>query len=415
MIFCILTNLITNTTTKVTKINFPMLKAILYFVIVFIFTQCTLKKNEEPKSKAEIFSDSLAKIYKIDPKKVNSLDTFITHLYQKGGINGNLLVAENGVIIYQKSLGLANKIGQIPLALNTKFQLASVSKQFTAIAILQLAERKKLDINSPVYTILPEFPFDSTITIRSLLCHSSGIPNYIYALDLYFDKQKPIDNQQVSFLMKTYKPGINYLPNTHFNYNNSNYMYLALIVEKISKMPFRDYAQKYLFEPAGMQNTFYYNAQTFSNQKNIATGYDERNQAVQPDYLDDVVGDKGIYSTVHDLYLWNMALINEKIVLKASLLNAFKPKMNYKYLTDNNYGYGWRLKLLPDSSWQVYHGGWWHGFKNYTTFWPQNNSMIIFLGNSAKTDLQFVQQINAFLKPEYTDFYLKDQKEETKE
>ncbi len=402
-----------------TNINIKMNKAFWLFILTFniVFYQCKTKKSEVviPKTDAEIISDSLAKIYKIDTKKVYAIDTLIQNNYAKGLFNGNVLIAENGVIIYQKALGSANLATKDSLKLQTRFQLASVSKQFTAVAILQLAEQKKLDLKTPVYKVIPEFPFDSTITIHSLLCHSSGIPNYIYALDLFMDKKKPVNNQQVSSLMAQYKPGINYIANTHFNYNNSNYMYLALIVEKISKIPFRKYIQTNIFDKANMKNTFYYDTTGFTQQKNLATGYDSHNQAIAPDYLDQVVGDKGIYSTIQDLYHWNMALFNAKLLNKRTLQNAFSPKMNYDHLKDNNYGYGWRLKLLPDSTWQVYHGGWWHGFRNYTTIWPQNNTMVIILGNFANKDLAFVKQLSAILKPEYADFYLEKEKETDKE
>ncbi len=327
-------------------------------------------------------------------------------LFQNGVFNGNVLVSEKGHVIYKGSFGYKNLLTKEQLAIDSPFQLASVSKQFTAVAIMQLQEKGLLKYVDPVYKHVPSFPFDSSITIFSLLTHSSGIPNYIYCLDKVYDKTKPLTNKMVVELMAQYKPGINYLPNARFNYNNSNYMYLAYIVEKISGLNFRKYAQKHLFEPAGMKNTFIYDPNYPEKVKNAAKGFDTPSRQSAIDYLDGVVGDKGIYSTVNDLLLWDNALNSNKLLKEETLSEALKPKLNFKNLETKNYGFGWRINRLPDSSLQTFHTGWWHGFKNFYLHDAKTNSVIICLSNQANGYIPNMKKVEAILYPEKRKYFI---------
>ncbi len=321
-------------------------------------------------------------------------------LYSKGIFNGNILVSEKGHVIYKGSFGYKNLLTKEPLDIDTPFQLASVSKQFTAVAIMQLMEKGKLKYTDPVFKHVPNFPFDSSITIFSLLTHSSGIPNYIYCLDKVYNKTIPLTNKLVVDLMGIHNPGINYLPNARFNYNNSNYMYLAYIVEKLSGLDFRTYAQKYLLGPAGMKNTFIYDPAKPEQIKYSAKGFETLNRASVIDYLDGVVGDKGIYSTVEDLLLWDNALNINKLLKSETLAKALTPKLNFKNLETKNYGFGWRLKMLPDGSWASFHTGWWHGFQTYYLHDAETNSTIICLSNHANGYMANMKKVEVILYPE---------------
>jgi CubicO group peptidase (beta-lactamase class C family) len=371
------------------------------------------KKSSENKLSARIHSLSKSFNNKIDEDKAYQLDSLFLAWYAKGIFNGNVLISENGKVLYKGSFGYSYISKKEALKIDTPFQLASISKQFTAVAIMQLMEKGKLKYTDPIYKHVPNFPFDSSITIFSLLTHSSGIPNYIYCLDKVYDKTKPLTNKMVVDLMAFNKPGINYLPNARFNYNNSNYMYLAYIVEKISGMDFRAYAEKYLFEPAGMKNTFIYDPAKPEQLINAAIGHLPSKQKVLPDYLDGVVGDKGIYSTVDDLFLWDIALNNHKLIKEATLNEALTPKLNFKNLETKNYGFGWRLKMLEDSTWLTFHTGWWHGFQNFYLHNAKNRSSIILLGNVANRYLVNIKYVEAILYPEKKNYFVSPEEEIT--
>lgn len=388
-----------------------------FFLIasLLFFQNCKKKQKQSDKlvSRGQIRNDSLIKAFdqKSADEKAYRLDSLFTTLYANGTFNGNVLISENGKVVYKASLGYKNLKEYGQLSLNTPFQLASVSKQFTAVAIMQLMEKGLLKYKDPVWKHVPNFPFDSSITIFSLLTHSSGIPNYIYCLDKVYDKSKPLSNKMVVDLMAYYKPGINYLPNARFNYNNSNYMYLAYIVEKLSGMDFRKYAEKYLFEPAGMKHSFVFDPANTKQIKKAAKGFESTVRPSVIDYLDGVVGDKGIYSTVEDLFLWDTALNTDKLLKTETLKDALSPKLNFKNTIDQNYGFGWRMTKIKDGTWSTFHGGWWHGFKNFYLHDNQNNSSIIVLSNLANGYLQNMKKVNAILYPDKAKYFIETEEE----
>jgi CubicO group peptidase (beta-lactamase class C family) len=384
--------------------KFQTKKLIFFATLISLFIQTCNPKNqtENKKTKSKLRNDSLYSSFdqKLADEKAYKLDSLFMDLFTKGVFNGNILVSEKGHVIYKGSFGYKNLLTKEPLDIETPFQIASVSKQFTAVAIMQLKEKGLLKYTDPVYKHVPNFPFDSSINIFSLLTHSSGIPNYIYCLDKVYDKTKPLTNKMVVDLMGIHKPGINYLPNARFNYNNSNYMYLAYIVEKLSGMDFRTYAKKNLFEPAGMKNTFIYDPYYPEKAKSAAKGFETQTRQSIIDYLDGVVGDKGIYSTVGDLLLWDNALNTNKLLKEETLAEALKPKLTFKNLETKNYGFGWRINMLPDSSWQTFHTGWWHGFQSFYLHDAPTNSAIICLSNHANGYMPNMKKVEAILYPE---------------
>ncbi len=380
----------------------------------FVILACShqpKKLGEEISTKVASRNDSIAKLFdpKVASRKAVKLDTFFKKLHKLNGFNGAVLVSQYGKVIYKKAFGFASFSKKDTNTTQTQFQLASVSKQFTAVAIMQLHEKGLINYDDPVYKYIPNFPYDPSITIKSLLTHSSGIPNYVYCLDRIIDKKVAMTNGQIVDLFARYKPGINYNPNSRFNYNNSNYALLAYIVEKLSGMSFRDYAQKHLFAPAGMSRSFVYDPNKPELVASAAVGYTPRRRGfwqVPFDHLDGVVGDKGIYSTVEDLYKWDMALNNEKLVKMSTLEEAFRPAHSFKNLITKNYGYGWRLQLLDDGSWLTFHTGWWHGFKNYYMHNNRDNSSIIILQNVSNHALARVKVAQSILYPERAWYFM---------
>ncbi|WP_395617207.1 serine hydrolase domain-containing protein [Aquirufa sp.] len=363
-------------------------------------------------SAVEKRNDSIARLFdpKIAQQKAIKLDTFFKALQKNTGFNGTVLVAQYGKIIYKRAFGIANNFTKAQLNTRTPFQLASVSKQFTAVSILQLMEQGKLKLDDRVEQHIPGFPYDSSITIRSLLTHKSGLANYAYCLDKYYDKKAPLTNAKVVELFIKIKPGIDYHPNRQFHYNNTNYILLAYIVERVSGKGFREYVKENIFTPAGMNESFVYDPQHPELLKNSATGYQPKRSGLAVvgfDHLDGVTGDKGIYSTVEDMFLWDQALNSETVVKLSSLAEAFTPQHTKPKVLTTNYGLGWRLKQLENGEWLTYHTGWWHGFKNYYLHNQKDNSAIIILGNMANHSLAKVNIVQSILYPEKAKYFLK--------
>lgn len=364
------------------------------------------------KSSIERRNDSLASLFdpQIAQQKAIKLDTFFKSLQKNTGFNGTVLVAQYGKVIYKQAFGVANKFTNDKLSTKTAFQLASVSKQFTAVSILQLVEKGKISLEDRVEQHIPGFPYDSTITIRSLLTHKSGLADYTFALDKYYDKKMPLTNAKVVQMMIDIKPGIDYKPNKAFHYNNTNYILLAYIVERLSGKDFRSYVKENIFIPAGMTESFIYDPQHPELLKKSATGYVPKGNGsvvANFDHLDGVTGDKGIYSTVEDMFLWDQALNNEKVVKLSSLEQAFTPQHTKPKVLTTNYGLGWRMKQLENGEWLTYHTGWWHGFKNYYLHNPKDNSAIIILGNNANQSLSKINIVQSILYPEKSKYFLK--------
>ena len=364
------------------------------------------------KSSVEKRNDSIANLFnpQIAAQKAVKLDTFFKALQKNTGFNGTVLVAQYGKIIYKRAFGIANNFTKDQLSTRTPFQLASVSKQFTAVSILQLMEQGKLILDDRVEQHIPGFPYDSSITIRSLLTHKSGLANYAYCLDKYYDKKAPLTNAKVVELFKKIKPGIDYHPNRQFHYNNTNYILLAYIVERISGKGFREYLKENIFIPAGMTESFVYDPAHPELLKKSATGYQPKRSGLAVvgfDHLDGVTGDKGIYSTVEDMFLWDQALNSETVIKLSSLAEAFTPQHTKPKVLTTNYGLGWRLKQLENGEWITYHTGWWHGFKNYYLHNQKDNSAIIILGNMANHSLAKVNIVQSILYPEKAKYFLK--------
>lgn len=302
---------------------------------------------------------------KLRPQKkliAERLDTVFTTLNKTGAFNGSILVAKSGNILYQKNIGYSNKELKIELNDSSMFQLASVSKVITATAVLMLIEREMIDIEKPFTFYFPDFPYRN-VTVKQMLSHRSGLPNYLYALnkEIYQPGYKMSNNDMYTYL-KIKNPKAYLRPNTRFNYSNTNYALLALLVEKISGKPFQQFLKEELFEPLGMKHT-----RTIKdidlNANNVTKPYDQRWKPVDFDASDYVLGDKSIYSTPYDLFLFSEALYQNKIIKQETQALAYSAYSKEKKLS--NYGLGWRIKDFKDPiKKEVYHNGWWHGYRS---------------------------------------------------
>lgn len=323
----------------------------------------------------------------ITQQQIAQVDSAINIISKNGNFSGSILIGQKDSILYAKSFGYANIKSKELNTDTTAFQLASVSKQFTAVAILQLYEQGKLKLTDKVTDYLPNFPYPD-ITIHQMLVHRSGLPNYHYLLD-----RKPMlddayfSNQQIVADLIESNEGRYFLPNRRFQYSNTGYAVLASIVEIVSGLKFEKYLEKNIFKPLNMHNTFAYRAMKSVKYPPHATGYVRGRTIATDNYLDHYLGDKGIYSSVTDLFKWDQGLYSGKIINADTLQLAFQP-MGKRPKARSNYGYGWRITTFGENELPiVFHSGWWHGFKTSLVRIPQDTATIVILRNNNRNGI----------------------------
>lgn len=364
---------------------------------LFLTNACSSAEEKQQKvEKKQAELDSIALVYH-SAEAHPEIDAYMQKLHSRSGFNGNVLVAKKGKIIYQNSFGWADYLYKDSLQIDSKFELASVSKPLTALAVMQLVEQQKLDLDSTVTFFFPEFPLPG-ITVRQLLSHRSGVPNYMYFTDkIWEDKRLAMTNDDVLRLWAEHQPNREFTPDRRFQYNNSNYMLLASIVSKVSGQDFPTYMHEHIFKPAGMKNTA---AMPKIGREKVPTnviGHDKvwRRSVVQ-DFLDGTIGDKGIYSTVQDLYLLDIALREGRILSKTMQDSAYVPRSDARRGLFS-YGYGWRT-FTPSDAQIVYHTGWWHGFKNLYVRDLTNDVTIVLLSNFVNNSLNHLDDLYKILE-----------------
>jgi CubicO group peptidase (beta-lactamase class C family) len=318
----------------------------------------------------------------------NRLDDQFRNLNRRGVFNGTVLYAENGSVVFKGAYGYADFKTRDTLTLQSQFQLASVSKMFTAAAIMLLEKDGLLDYDDTLKRFIPEFPF-TNVTIRQLLTHRSGISRYMSLADQHWNINKPISNEEVIGLYVRHKPSSYFMPDRGFHYCNANYALLASVVERVSGMHFDEFLKEKIFDPLGMKHSFVYNLRNdFVIRGSVPAGVQGhisggRQLRKVPDYyLNGVMGDKGMYSTVEDLFLFNTALDNGTLIPIDALQKAFEPGSPDYSKRKDNYGFGWRLKDDMDST--AYHFGWWKGFRTYYMRDMQNGRILIVLTNTSQ-------------------------------
>jgi CubicO group peptidase (beta-lactamase class C family)/outer membrane protein OmpA-like peptidoglycan-associated protein len=331
-------------------------------------------------------------------KRVQKIDSVLKSLYSDGEINGTFLIAEKGNIIYNKSFGYANEKTKEKLNENSIFDLGSCSKAFTAMAIMILKEKGKLNLDDTISKFIPELSNYSNITIRNLLNHTSGLPDYMsdFSDSLYdkgFNKSKIATNKDIVSIFSKYQPKLLFEPNTKYHYSNTGYALLATIIENISGMTYAQFLDSTIFKPLEMNSTFVYN-RCLSSKKidNLAIGYmysDSLEKYVLPEdfeatkfviWLGGIVGAGSINSTVIDLLKWDRALYTTKLISKESMNEIFSPAiLNDK--TKINYGFGWEIADTSGYGKIVAHDGAWPGYYSVIVRHIDNDKTTIMLQN----------------------------------
>lgn len=392
-------------------VQFMNSRLLLFSLLLSTLSISSCSSQEEKAQKAEadkkvrVKSDDVADkaLLAYDPKKADPwIANFAQNLHRKSGFNGNILVARKGKILFEKSLGWADYLHRDSLKINSEFELASVTKTFTGVAIMQLVEAGKLKLSDNVKKFYPNFPYDG-ITVDLLLTHRSGLMNYVYFIDDIWrkekrDQKKGVSNQEVMQILAEKKPNRYTKPNLNFHYNNSNYMILGAIIEKVSGKSYADYMMENIFKPAGLKNTHVYSTTKYPKIPVDVVGHDRTwRYSVVQNFLDGPVGDKGIYSTLHDLLLFDKYLKNGRLLTEKSLDSAYKGR-NKPVNGHFNYGYGWRMFDGKGMDKVVYHTGWWHGFRHIYIRDLDKDIVVIFLGNLTNGSLLHLDDLFKYLK-----------------
>jgi len=370
-------------------------KTVVTFSASLLFlASCSSKQNDNNKTEQTAASKpfNTKALLAYNPKDADKrIDAFMQELHRTRGFNGNVLVAKHGKIIYEKAIGWADYLHRDSLKIGSQFELASVTKTMTSTAILQLIERGKLTLDDNVKKFFPDFPYDG-VTIRLLLTHRSGMMNYVYFTDdLYraqhLDERKGITNMEEMALIAKYKPTPFNKPDKRFLYNNSNFMVLGSIIEKVSGIPYSQYMKENVFIPAGMQHTAVYSKAVYDKIPVDVVGHDrgQWRYSVAQNFLDGPVGDKGIYSTVGDLWLFDRALRAGRLLKQSSMDSAYVPR-NPMLHGHFSYGYGWRIFEAPGQQ-VIYHTGWWHGFRHIFLRDIKDDITIVLLSNLSNGSL----------------------------
>ncbi len=300
------------------------------------------------------------------------------------GFNGSILIAQNDTIVYEKYFGKIDLRKKDSITGNTALHLASTSKTLTAAAILQLVQDGKLSLEDSLQKFFPGFPY-SGITVRMLLSHHSGLPNYLYFIaDSIWDKTKNVTNKDVLDLLYSKQPKAYFPPGYKYGYSNTNFVLLALIIEKLSGEKYPEYMKEHFFEPLHMDDTYVFMP---GDSATATPSFNYNNRLWQNDFLEWTYGDKNIYSTPRDLFRWSQALFNGKLIRHSLLDSAFTPQEfeaqpRSKFISPlHKYGLGFRLLFAPSGKKVIYHFGRWHGFNAAFARLPDEKITIIILGN----------------------------------
>jgi len=315
------------------------------------------------------------------PTKAAKIDEVMTLANKYRLFNGSILVAETGKVIYKKGLGLANMEWRIPNTPETKFRLGSITKQFTATLVLQLAEQGKLKLDGKISDYLPEYRKDvgDKVTIHQLLNHTSGIPSYT-GLPGFFQDVSRNPYMVDAFVKKYASNDLEFEPGSKYSYNNSGYFLLGAIVEKVAGKSYEQVLKEKIFDPLGMKNTGYDHYDTII--ENRAAGYQKTADGyTNAPYLDMSIpyAAGSMYSTVEDLYLWDQALYMDRVLSAASKDLMYKPNLE-------NYAYGWVItKTSFDEKIPIItHGGGINGFNTTIVRFPAQKHLIVMLDNTSQ-------------------------------
>ncbi|HEY2951294.1 MAG TPA: serine hydrolase, partial [Verrucomicrobiae bacterium] len=319
------------------------------------------------------------------PRKLESvLDGTFKDIVHDGWSGAAVLVAQNGKILFEKGYGLANLEHRVPVTTETKFRIGSITKQFIAAAILKLREQGKLNLDDRLSKFIPDFPRGGEVTIHHLLTHTSGIHSYTSKPD--FIETAPLFIKPEDLIQSFKNDPYEFDPGKKWSYNNSGFFLLGDIIEKVSGKAYEEFLRTTFFEPLGMTNTGVHHGTEVLEHE--AQGYafesGRMKKALNWD-MSRAGGAGALYSTVGDLYRWNEAVFNGKVLNDASLKAAFTPVKtteNKSEKLEEGYGCGWAIGKLRGLK-QISHGGGLDGFISYLLRVPEERLTVVVLANAS--------------------------------
>ncbi|WNJ16957.1 serine hydrolase domain-containing protein [Pontibacter sp. G13] len=359
----------------------------IFFVLVCSAILVVIPGGEVGKSQAHFSPEAADQSWKewesvsLQLLKSEELCEYFEYLHRRRRFNGAVLIAEKGTILHAGAYGWANQADKELLSMNSAFQLASVSKVFTATAIMLLHQQGKLNVDDEVSKHLSGWPYKG-MTIRHLLSHRSGMGRYMAVAGQYWrTPRKAMSNEDVLRIYRRRKPVIFFRAGKGFNYCNTNYVFLASIVEHISGKSFRQFMHDEIFQPLDMEDAMIYSRVDDPEIPHEAIGYKVGRRGyyrAYNDYIDGVVGDKNMYASVMDLFKFDQAIWNGKLLNEETLALMTEPNTPGNRV--NNYGLGWRMKKKNGHT-IPYHFGWWRGFRTCMLHDPEGDRTIIVLTN----------------------------------
>ncbi|WP_077367016.1 serine hydrolase [Anaerosalibacter sp. Marseille-P3206] len=355
--------------------------------------QQVLKINQPKENKEDFFTMSM------DEKLQDELDTYMKALQKHHNFHGSVLVAKDGKVLLNKGYGFANFEQNTLNKSQTKFAIGSMTKQVTAMAIMQLNEQGLIDVEDTVSKYLPDFPNGDLITLHNLLTHTSGLKNYTEIKEFLTLKPESKDPMIVIDLIKDMP--LEFEPGKEFRYCNTNYTLLGIIIEKATNMSFEDYLQKNIFAPLNMSSTGICYGK--NNELYDATPYLGYLEVVPVDdelVLTQAYGAGNIYSTVEDLYRWDRGLKTEQLVKKETLDKIFTEHVAVS--EGGSYGYGWMI-AHTDKGKQILHGGNTFGFTSNIAKYIDEDLTIIILTNNGYYNISSLTETlaNIVFKKDY--------------
>ena len=316
-------------------------------------------------------------------KVSHKLDSLLKRINKRHDFHGSILVAKNGKILYDNHIGYADFRKKELLNETSVFQLASVSKQFTAAAIMLLYERNQIQLTDTVNNYFPNFPYED-VTIKNLLNHTSGLPKYFWVAEHKWKQKKAPSNSEMMKLLESSNVQRFFKPGRNFDYSNTGYFVLASIVEKVSGTSFSSFVKKNIFEPLDMNDSFVYSFENDQVKANQLAGYriyrGWRHLKINSTVNDAIVGDKNVYATSEDLFKWTLGLNSGQLLSKESL-DLMYAKGETVYGRKIPYGFGFRIGSKEQKT--IYHHGKWNGFSTGLTQYPEDNLVVIILEHTS--------------------------------
>ena len=318
--------------------------------------------------------------------KSQIIEDLIKKYYDYGQFNGSILVTENGKVILSKGYGYAEMEWKNPNTPDTKFRLASITKQFTAMLIMQLVEKGQISLDGKISDYLPYYRKDigEKVTVQQLLTHTSGIYNYTNDPEVMQNRVR--DNMSVEELVVNLcSKELDFEPGTKYNYSNSGYVILGAIIEEVTGKKYEDVLKENIFIPLKMTNSGYdHNSEIIENR---ASGYDKTMEGfIHSRYIDMSIpfSAGALYSTVNDMFLWDQALYTDKLVSKETLQQIFTPHLE-------GYGFGWHISDVEIGNLKknlITHSGGIFGFNTIIMRFPEDNSCIVILNNYSNGNIR---------------------------